>query len=244
MKKLIIIDHANIQFKSIFAFRNNSTCPMPYLYLIQILGYLKKLGTTLDDTVIVGIDFGSWRKEIDPNYKAQRKALREEKEDADFWNEMFKEANELVERLKTCMPWHFIKIYKAEFDDIASCAVRFLDDYDEKIIISTDEDLQQLCIVPNVRIFSPYTKKFKIVKNPEAILLKKIKGDKSDNLLDVPKTEEEFEKRKMIVDLLHLPGYIEKPITEILLNLTPKNLYINKVPFYSCRKRVKALYNV
>lgn len=244
MKKLIIIDHANIMFKSIFAWRNNPQIPVTYLYLSQITGYLKKIGVTLEDKIIVGIDYGSWRKDYDPMYKSQRKALREGQEDKDFWDEMFREFNELVIKLDSCLPFYFIKIYKCEFDDIASVAVRYINDYNEKIIISTDEDLQQLCTLPNVKVFSPYSKKYKLIKNPEKILLKKIHGDVSDNLLTIPKTEAEFELRKMIVNLLELPLHIEQLIRPILENLPIKNMYLNKIPYRSIRTKIAQIYKL
>lgn len=244
MRKLIIIDHANIQFKAIFAFRNNSQVPCVYTYFRMIIGYLKRIDITLDDTIIVAQDYGSWRKDIDKEYKAQRKDFRESKEDADFWTEVFKEFNNFIPKLEQCLPWHFPKIYKMEADDIASVSIRYLNNYDEKIIISTDEDLQQLCTFPNVKVFSPFSKKFKIIKNPEKILLKKIKGDISDNLLEAPTTEAEFEKRKMIVDLIHLPIHIEQIIRPVIESLPIKNLYIDKVPFRTCRAELEKLYKL
>jgi len=243
MSKLIVIDSGNIKFKAIFAFRNNSTVPVVYTYFRMIISYLKKLGAALDDEVIIAEDFGSWRKAIDSNYKAQRRELREEKEDKSFWDEMWKEFNDFLPKIDQALPWKVCKIYNCESDDVASVAVRFLD-ADEKILVSSDEDWAILCSIPNVKIFSPYSKKFKIVNNPEAILLKKIKGDKSDNLLEAPKTEEEFEKRKLIVDLLHLPPYIELPIKEALLKAPKKNLYLHKIPFHSCKLEIKKLYNL
>jgi len=244
MSKLICIDSGNVMHKGIFAFMNNPTLPPTWMYLRMIIGYLKKLGVTLDDTVIIAEDFGSWRKEIDKNYKAQRREFREEKQDADWWKEVYKDFNEFIPKLDIALNWHFIKLYKMESDDIASVAIRYLNDYDEKILISSDEDWMQLCTFPNTKVFSPYSKKFKIVKNPEAILAKKIKGDKSDNLLEEPKTEKEYEIRKMIVNLLELPQYIEQPIKEVLLNLPEKKIYPNKIPFTSCRKAIIDLYKL
>jgi 5'-3' exonuclease len=209
----------------------------------MMIGYLKKIGVTLDDRIIIAEDFGSWRKEIDPLYKAQRKEYRESKEEANWWKEEYGKFNYFLPELNDCLPWNFIKIYKMEADDIASMAVRMIQ-ADEKILISSDEDWQMLCSLPNIKIFSPYTKKYKIVTNPEAILLKKIKGDKSDNLLSEPKTEIEWEKRRMIVDLLHLPIHIENIIREEIENLPMKNINIDKIPSRICREGIKKLYKL
>lgn len=243
MSKLIIIDNGNIMHRAIFAFRNHSQCPASFTYLRMIIGYLKKLGATLDDKIILADDFGSWRKEIDKNYKSQRKAYRESKESEEFWEEMYQEFNDFFVKLDNCLPFNRIKIYKIEADDIASMAVRYLE-ADEKILVSSDEDWQMLCTIPNVKVFSPYSKKYKEVKYPEKILIKKIRGDKSDNLLTIPQTEAEWEKRKMIVDLIHLPQHIEQIIKPIVENLPIKNLLINKVPFHSCREELKKLYHL
>jgi 5'-3' exonuclease len=243
IKKLVVLDWGNIIHKAIFAFRNNSQVPISYTILRMIIGYLKRIGVTLDDKIVIAEDYGSWRKDIDKEYKAQRKAFREDKESADWWAEMYKETNELATKLEQCLPWNFVKIYKMEADDVASVAIRYIE-AEEKIMISSDEDWQMLCTIPNVKVFSPYTKKYKIIKNPEKILLKKIKGDISDNLLEAPKTEVEFEKRKMIVDLIHLPQHIEQLIIPVIQTLPIKNLYLNKVPFRTCREQIRGLYGL
>ena len=243
MSKLIIIDWGGVTHRAIFAYRNNRQVPFTYTMLRMCIGYLKKIGTNLDDKIIIAEDFSSWRKDIDREYKAQRKAFRESKEDAGFWAEVYKQANEFTDKLDMCLPWSFIKIYKMEADDIASMAVRYLD-AEEKILISSDADWEQLCIIPNTKIFSIHTKKFKIVKNPEKILLKKIHGDISDNLLTVPKNEAEYEKRRMIVDLINLPQHIEAIIKPVIDTLPIKNLYINKVPFRTCQVELKKLYKL
>jgi hypothetical protein len=176
-------------------------------------------------------------------YKAQRKALRESQEDADFWQEMFREFNEFIPKIEQALPYEFYKIYKREADDIASVAVRYID-ADEKVLVSSDADWQMLCTISNTKIFSPYTKKYKIVTNPEAVLAQKINGDKSDNLLEKPQTEEEYNKRKMIVNLLELPEWVEAPIKEAMFKAVPKKLNISKLPFRTMQERLKKLYNL
>jgi 5'-3' exonuclease len=209
----------------------------------MLIGYFKRIGIDFDTQIIIAEDFGSWRKDIDKNYKAQRKDYRESKEEAGWWKEIYNEFNDFLPKLDLCLPWQFVKIYKIEADDIASMAVRIIQ-ADEKILISSDEDWQMLCTIPNVKVFSPYTKKYKIIKNPEKILLKKIKGDVSDNLLEEPKTEIEWEKRKMIVDLIHLPVHIENIIRPVIETLPMKNIALNKIPYRSCREEIRKLYKL
>jgi hypothetical protein len=156
----------------------------------------------------------------------------------------YAEFKDLYDKLDISLPWQFIKIYKVESDDIASVACRIYPN-NEIILVSSDRDWEMLCHFPNVKIFSPITKKYKIVKAPLKVLMDKIHGDISDNLLTVPSSEVEFERRKTIVDLINpLPNYIETPIREKLQSLLPKNLYVNKIPFNTIRQEIKKLYKI
>jgi len=178
-KKIIVIDHANIMHKAIFAFRNNYSVPATFTYCAMIIGYLKKIGfNSKEDEVILAIDYGkSWRKLEDPTYKKQRKAMREEIESPEWWAEMYGEFNNFLPILEKALPWYFVKLYNIEADDIASVCCRYYKDK-EIILISADNDWTMLCHYSNVKVFSPYNKKYKIIKNPMKVLLDKIQGDK------------------------------------------------------------------
>ena len=241
MAKIIVIDNGNIMHKAIFAFRNNCAIPATYTYMRMIVGYLKRLDAKIEDTIIIAEDYGSWRKKIDPTYKAQRKAFREDKESADWWAAIYKEFNDFIPKLNLSTNWNFIKLYKMEADDIAACATRYFKEQ-EVILVSSDRDWEMLCAYPNVKIFSPISKKFKEVKAPMKVLMDKIHGDVSDNLLDKPSSEFEFERRKKIVNLLELPLNVELLIKEQLDKITPKNLYLHKIPYRSVREEINKLY--
>lgn len=244
MKKVIILDFGYIQHRAIFAFRHNCAVPVTYTILKMIVGYLKKIGMTPDDLVIVAQDYGSWRKLEDKNYKAQRKDYRESLEDADWWKEVYREVNEFVQKLDTSLCWQICKLYNCEADDWISVACRYYTDR-EIIIVSSDRDLEQLCYYKNVKIFSPMTKKYKLVKNPMKVLMEKIQGDISDNLIDKPSNEAEFELRKKIVDLINpLPDHIEKPLLDKLKSFLPKNIYLHKLPYKSVSEDIARLYRL
>lgn len=220
--------------------------PPTYIYLQMITGYLNILKFNPEqDLVILAMDYGSWRKKISPVYKSQRKGNREEQETKDWWNKRYEEFNELFKKLDIALPAHIIKIWDCEADDIMSVICKIHKDK-EIIGLSSDADWEQLCFYENVSIFSPITKKFKTVKNPMGILLDKInKGDRSDNLLEKPTNESEFEIRKKLVDLINpLPDHIEIPIKEKLMNLPMKNLQIEKIPYNSIRIKFKKLYKL
>lgn len=240
--KLIVLDEGFIKHKAIFAFMNNPDIPVTYLFMRMIIGYLKKIGLEQDDTVIMAVDFGNWRKEIDPSYKAQRREAREQKKDAAWWKNIYEEFNKFYEVLDLALPWYFCKLWKAEADDWASAVCRYYTNK-EIILVSSDADWQMLCNFPNVKIFSPITKKYKIVENPMKVLMTKIHGDISDNLLTVPSSEMEFDRRKKIVDLINpLPDFIEQPIREKFQSFLPKNLYTRKLPCRTIAADIDKLY--
>ena len=243
-EKVIVIDGGNILHRAIFAYMNSPAVPAPYTYLRMIIGYLKRFDVTLDTQIIIAQDYGrSWRKGYDHNYKSQRKEKREEKKNEAWWKERYGEFDRLFEQLEKAMHWQFIKIWGTEADDIMSMVARYYKDK-EVIIVSSDRDIEMLATFDNVRIFSPITKKFKDIPAPMKILLEKIQGDVSDNLLEKPSSEAEFEIRKKIVDLTQLPPEIEQPIKEQLDNLMPKNLYIHKIPFKSIQEQIRILYQL
>jgi hypothetical protein len=214
-----------------------------WTFMKMLIGYFKILEVTLDDKIILALDFGSWRKAIDKNYKSTRREFKEKYATKEWWDEKYAQFNDLYEKIKISMPIDIVKIYLRESDDIISTAVRYYKDK-EIIIISGDGDMEQLCYFPYVKIFSPVTRKFKEIKNPLQLLRNKIQKDISDNLLEAPSSEAEFEKREKIVSLIKLPLEIEQPIKEELSKLAPKNLDVNKIPYKSVRESIKKLYKL
>ena len=242
MNKVVILDGGGYMHRCIFAFRNNTAVPASYTYMRCIIGDLKRLKVTLDDIVIIAQDYGkSWRKDIDKTYKAQRKEGREQIESPEWWETMYKEFNDFFPKVDESCPWHYVKIYRIEADDIAAVACRYYPDK-EVILCSSDKDWEMLATFDNVKIWSPRTKKFKKIPNPTKILLEKIQGDISDNLLTKPSSVIEFERRKMIVNLIELPIHIEKEIKEVLDKMMPKSINLAKVPYTSVREQIKILY--
>ena len=244
MNRIIGIDGGGCLHRAIFSSMNNPQVPATYTYLNMITGYLNKLSVTIEDKIIIAQDYGkSWRKGLDHNYKAQRKEAREGKQSPEWWKSKYSEFDRLFEQLEISVNWNFIKIWGTESDDILSMICRYYNK-NEVVIISSDRDLEQLTVFDNVKVWSPITKKFKIIEAPMKVLLEKIQGDISDNLLNKPSSEAEFEIRRRIVDLTQLPNEIEQPIKLELEKAMPKNLYIHKIPFYSIQEKFRKLYKI
>ncbi len=130
-----------------------------------------------------------WRRDYFPQYKANRKKGRE-KSDQD-WDAIFECLNTIKEEIRTNMPYKFLEVYGAEADDIIAT---ICSEYDEEImILSGDKDFIQLQKFPNVKQYSPITKKMVNGINPVGYLQEHIlKGDTSDGIPNVLSPDHTF----------------------------------------------------
>lgn len=228
---------------SIFSWKKRKHIPPTYTYITMILGDLKKVGITENDTVIIAEDKGrSWRKELDKTYKQTRKKKREKHEDIP-WKKHFNSFNRLMELFEECTSFHVVGIWGLEADDIISYTVRYFKDR-ECLILSIDKDFEQLFYFPNVRIFSPRSKHYKKpLTNPLSSLSKKIEKEASDDLIAPILTKEDYDIRKKIVSLIELPEEIEKKIEEKIQILPEKELVLKNIPYHKLRNRWEKLYD-
>ena len=132
----------------------------------------------------------SWRRDYFPEYKASRRKGRE-KSDLN-WNDIFGTLNKIRNEIKENFPYKYLEVFGAEADDI----IGFLceENRDEKImIISGDKDFIQLQKYPNVKQWSPITKKDVNGFNPTTYLKEHIlKGDTSDGVPNVLSPDNTF----------------------------------------------------
>jgi hypothetical protein len=132
----------------------------------------------------------SWRRDYYPEYKASRRKGREES-DLD-WDDIFGTLNKIRNEIKENFPYKYLEVFGAEADDI----IGFLceENRDEKImIISGDKDFIQLQKFPNVKQWSPITKKDVNGFNPTTYLKEHIlRGDTSDGVPNVLSPDNTF----------------------------------------------------
>ena len=132
----------------------------------------------------------SWRRDYYPEYKASRRKGREES-DLD-WDVIFGTLNKIRNEIKENFPYKYLEVFGAEADDI----IGFLceENKDEKImIISGDKDFIQLQKYPNVKQWSPITKKDVNGFNPTTYLKEHIlRGDTSDGVPNVLSPDNTF----------------------------------------------------
>ena len=160
-----------------------------HMILNSIRMYRKEHHNEYGEVVLTWDSKHSWRRDYFPEYKASRRKGREES-DLD-WDDIFNTLNKIRNEIKENFPYKYLEVFGAEADDI----IGFLceENRDENIIIiSGDKDFIQLQKYPNVKQWSPITKKDINGFDP-TIYLKEhiIKGDTSDgvpNILSPDKT--------------------------------------------------------
>ena len=131
-----------------------------------------------------------WRKQLFPQYKANRKKGRES-DDKD-WDSIFGVLNQIKDEIKEFLPYKVVETYGAEADDVIAIVCKHYQS--EKImIVSGDKDFIQLQKYENVRQYSPITKKHVNGVNPVVYIKEHIlKGDKSDGIPNVLSPDHTF----------------------------------------------------
>ena len=131
-----------------------------------------------------------WRKQVFPQYKANRKKGRES--DGKDWDSIFAVLNQIKDEIKEFLPYKVVETHGAEADDVIAILCKHYQS--EKImIVSGDKDFIQLQKYENVRQYSPITKKHVNGVNPVVYIKEHIlKGDKSDGIPNVLSPDHTF----------------------------------------------------
>ena len=161
-----------------------------HMILNSIRMYRKEHHSEYGEVVLTWDSKHSWRRDYFPEYKAGRRKGREE---SDLnWDDIFGTLNKIRNEIKKNFPYKYLEVFGAEADDI----IGFLceETRDEKImIISGDKDFIQLQKYPNVKQWSPITKKQVNGFDPTIYLKEHIlKGDTSDGVPNVLSPDNTF----------------------------------------------------
>ena len=117
MNKVVFLDWGVFVHRAIFASVHNPNIPATYTALNMMIACLKRIELTNEDLIILACDSpkGSWRRDIDSNYKANRREARE-KSNID-WKQHFSDFDEFIENLEIATPFRIIRIDRLEADD-------------------------------------------------------------------------------------------------------------------------------
>ena len=146
------------------------------------------------DIVIVTDAGGNWRKDVFPEYKANRKKTRDAS--SVDWERLFEITNMVFDEITENFPYRTMRVWGTEADDcIAQICIgtQEFGAYEDIMIVSADKDFAQLQKYKNVKQYSPMTKKFITEEDPRGFLLEHIlKGDTSDGVPNVLSDDKVF----------------------------------------------------
>ena len=140
-----------------------------------------------------------WRRDYFPQYKMNRKKVRDDS--SHDWDNIFECLNAIKEELTEFFPYKVVEVYGAEADDIIGvlCAQNKQSKIDrcgahkEILILSGDKDFIQLQSNPTVAQYSPITKKMVHDDDPCKYLRDHImKGDTSDGVPNILSPDNTF----------------------------------------------------
>jgi len=152
-----------------------------HMILSTLLFYRRKFRVDYGDLVICCDSKKSWRKDIFPFYKANRKSTRA-KDDID-WNGIFEVINSITQDLKSKFPYAVISVDQAEADDIIGVLAKNYYRNEKIMIVSSDKDFLQLQKYYSVEQYSPTQKKLLQSNSPYQYLKEHImKGDRGDGI--------------------------------------------------------------
>lgn len=172
----------------------------------------------------------SWRKQIFPYYKANRKKNRDES--ALNWNFIFESFSKFSQEFKDYFSYCSIHVEEAEADDIIGTICLKYPQTKIKVI-SGDHDFNQLLNNPNITQYSPIQKKeISVPNNLDFVFFEHIcKGDSGDGIPNILSEDDCF-----------INKIRQKPITQKRLNeWFPNNIPIENIEKF---KRNNTLINL
>jgi 5'-3' exonuclease len=221
-KQYILVDAANMFFRARHVVRGeDAETKVGMAYHIMFNSINKVWRDFKGSHVVVCLEGRSWRKDADPNYKANRAVARaalspkEAEEEKLFW-QAFDEFKDYLTAKSNCT---ILQHQRCEADDFIA---RFIQNHpeDQHVIVSSDSDFYQL-LSTNVRQFNGITKQLitiegifdekgkrvidkktkeaKVIPDPSWILFEKcMRGDPTDNVFSAfPGVREKGTKNKV-----------------------------------------------
>ena len=191
---MILIDYSGIAISNIFAQKMAVSEDMVRHMILNSLRMYNLKHRKEYGQMILACDGGSWRKEIYPQYKANRKTSR----DASGldWKEFFRILGMVRDEIKENFPYKVVHIQGVEADDVIGTLTERTQNFgmhEPVMIISADKDFIQLQQYSNVKQYSPMTKSFVKEKEPFKYLCEHImRGDSGDGIPNVLSQDNTF----------------------------------------------------
>jgi len=151
-----------------------------HMVLNSIRANKKQFSHEYGELIVACDSRNSWRREIFPYYKANRRKNREESELN--WTMIFETLGRIRDELQEFFPYRVIQIEGAEADDVIATLVK---EYHAEgvLILSGDKDFSQLQQYARIKQYDPTRKKFIVCDNPKLFLKEHIiRGDSGDGV--------------------------------------------------------------
>jgi hypothetical protein len=154
------------------------------MVITSLLKYKRDFGRKYGELVLAYDSKASWRKNVFPYYKANRKKHREST--GMDWKMIFSAFDNIRDETKESLPYKTIEVYGAEADDVIGTLARTYGSSQPVLIVSGDKDFNQLQDYPLVEQFSPTKKKFLRCADPVDFLRRQvICGDDGDGVPNI-----------------------------------------------------------
>ena len=191
---MILLDYNGIAISNIMAQRLGENEDMIRHMILNTIRMYKHKFKDYGDIVVITDAGGNWRKDVFPEYKANRKKTRDDS--SVDWERLFEITNMVFDEITENFPYRTMRVWGTEADDcIAQICIgtQEFGAYEDIMIVSADKDFAQLQKYKNVKQYSPMTKKFITEEDPRGFLLEHIlKGDTSDGVPNVLSDDKVF----------------------------------------------------
>ena len=222
---MILIDNTQLLLSTIFAqVKDISTIDeemVRHIALNTYRMYRTKFKGKYGEIVLCQ-DANSWRKEVFPHYKANRKKDREGSEAK--WDRALSIMSKIRDEVRDNFPYKHMRINRCEADDVIGVLAKHFHKREPIIIVSSDKDFAQLQQYPGVEQYSPTTKNKVVYKDPIATLNEHIiRGDSGDGVPNVLSEDDCF-----IVEGKRQKPSTAKRLAELQESLGSDNLFFNE----------------
>jgi hypothetical protein len=192
---MIIADYSGIAIASLFSQKMElSEGLVRHMILNSLRMYNLKFRAEYGEMVLACDGGNTWRKQLYPQYKANRKKNREQS--SVDWPEFFRILSLVRDEIRENLPFKVVHLQGVEADDIIATLTETTQEFgnsDKVMIISSDTDFVQLHQYSNVKQFSPMKKNFISEKDPRKYLQEHIlRGDSGDGVPNVLSPDDTF----------------------------------------------------
>jgi hypothetical protein len=191
---MILVDYSGIAISNIFTQKMDVSEHLVRHMILNSLRMYNLKHRKEYGQMVIACDGGSWRKQIYPQYKAHRKANRDDS--GLDWTEFFCILTLVRNEIAENFPYKVVHINNIEADDIIGTLAEKTQNFGQHepvMIISSDKDFIQLQQYSNVKQFSPMTKSFIKEKDPVKYLFDHtVRGDSGDGIPNILSPDNTF----------------------------------------------------